>query len=123
MFAAVTVRAGHAGAGAVTQQDFHARQQRALDSFLQRHQRKLSGRDERIAKAEAKRARKNAKRARDAMHAEIGQRAAREWLDNPVSQSLYVVCEDGSFLPLATTLEGIVGVGEYGPGPMIGSTP
>lgn len=58
--------------------DSHSRNQRRLDAFIARHQIKMSRRDEYLARAVAKRARKNAKRVRDAIRSELGQRLARE---------------------------------------------
>jgi hypothetical protein len=63
------------------QQDSFARRKRAMAAFLQRNAVKMSRRDELLAKAAAKRARKNAKRLRDAQASEIGQLKAREALE------------------------------------------
>lgn len=58
--------------------DSHGRNQRRLNDFIARHKIKMSRRDQLLAKAVAKRARKNAKRVRDAIRSELGQRLARE---------------------------------------------
>lgn len=65
--------------------DSHSRQQRAVESFIQRSTAKASHRDERMAAAEAKRLRKNEKRARDALHTTLGQMRAREVLEGTVA--------------------------------------
>jgi len=58
--------------------DSHARNQRRLDTFIARHKIKMSHREPRLASAQDKRARKNAKRVRDAIRSELGQRLSRE---------------------------------------------
>jgi len=58
--------------------DSHGRNQRRLNDFIRRHTIKMSRRDEYLARAETKRARKNAKRVRDAIRTELGMRLGRE---------------------------------------------
>lgn len=63
---------------ALQRHDSHGRNQRRLDTFIARHKIKMSRREDLMAKAVSKRARKNAKRVRDAIRSELGQRLARE---------------------------------------------
>jgi hypothetical protein len=58
--------------------DSHGRNDRRLAYFIRRYQAKMSHREERLAAAASKRARKNAKRVRDALRTELGQRLSRE---------------------------------------------
>ena len=58
--------------------DSHGRNQRRLNDFIRRHTNKMSRRDEYLARAVSKRARKNAKRVRDAIRTELGMRLGRE---------------------------------------------
>jgi predicted metal-dependent hydrolase len=60
------------------QHDSQGRNNRRFQAFLQRNNIKMSHREERLAAAAAKRARKNTRRIHCAIHSEMGQRLSRE---------------------------------------------
>jgi hypothetical protein len=72
------------------QRKFHRRVQSAMARAY------APGREERMAKAQAKRDRKNAKRARDDFRSTLGHLIARERLEGkPGTDAMYVMTEAG----------------------------
>ncbi|WP_024517025.1 hypothetical protein [Bradyrhizobium sp. Tv2a-2] len=99
--------------------DSYARPERARAYQIDRFKAKLTGAEERKAKAQAKRDRKNEKRVRDAYRSEIGQRLAREQLDGSyvLSTSISSVAVEAFFpeTPFNKLLAGV----DYGAGEVL----